>query len=412
MTVFRYTFKDTVRKKSFKISSAVIFIVILLIFALLSFFASPDGDDGSDSPEPLSGIGVYYIDEQGLVPGGADALAAWLAADVTPGDAAQLDAYRQQVADDGDLAIVQILPGGEADGGMPQMHIYVKNMMSSIPTDAIAEALSRQYTDNYLREQGVSDEVIARSNLSINYTTDFAVQYDLSGYIGGLVLVMLLFFCVYFYGYGVAMSVAMEKTSRVMETLIVSAKPSRILIGKVLAMGAAGLLQFAGILLTAALGYFIFLPDGFAFAGASFSTAAFSPAVILLIVLYFILGYVLYAVLNSVCGATVSKVEDLNTAMMPVMFIALISFYLAYFSALSGGGALTAVATYLPFTSPFLMPFLLLNGGVSAGAIAGSIVLLLAAIAVVLYVSIRIYSASVLHYGGKLKWKAAYKTKL
>lgn len=145
--------------------------------------------------------------------------------------------------------------------------------------------------------------------------------------------------------------------------------------------------------------------------GAPLSFAAFTPGVAALVVVYFILGYILYAVLNSVCGATVSKIEDLNTAMMPVMFVALISFYLAYFSAIAGGGALETVAMYLPFSSPFLMPFLLLNSEVPAGAVAGSITLLVAMIAVVLYLSVRIYSASVLHYGGRLKWKDAYRTK-
>lgn len=106
-----------------------------------------------------------------------------------------------------------------------------------------------------------------------------------------------------------------------------------------------------------------------------------------------------------------SKIEDLNTAMMPVMFVALISFYLAYFSAIAGSGAMETIAMYLPFSSPFLMPFLLLNSEVPAGAIIGSIALLVVMIAVVLFLSIRVYSASVLHYGGRLRWKDAYRTK-
>ena len=70
----------------------------------------------------------------------------------------------------------------------------------------------------------------------ISYTTVPAGKMDVTGYSLGIVLTLLMFFAVYFYGYGVAMSVASEKTSRVMETLVVSAKPSRIF-GKCVAMG-------------------------------------------------------------------------------------------------------------------------------------------------------------------------------
>ncbi len=416
MTVFRYTFQEAVRKKSFKVSSIVLLAAIVLIFVLIAAFSGTGADTEADAAPDAAGYRLYYIDEQSLIPGGADALSEALGAEVTQADAAQYEDLKRRISEDGDLALVQVTPDDGSTSwtlrqGMPMLRILTKDVMSGVPADAISDTLSRQYAANLMREAGVDEQIIAMSGVPLLSVTEIAGQMDLTGYVVGLILVMLLFFCVYFYGYGVAMSVANEKTSRVMETLVVSAKPSRILIGKVLAMGAVGLLQFLGILATAALCYTFILPEGAVLFGAPLSFAAFTPGVAALVVVYFILGYILYAVLNSVCGATVSKIEDLNTAMMPVMFVALISFYLAYFSAIAGGGALETVAMYLPFSSPFLMPFLLLNSEVPAGAVAGSITLLVAMIAVVLYLSVRIYSASVLHYGGRLKWKDAYRTK-
>lgn len=416
MTVFRYTFQEAVRKKSFKVSSIVLLAAIVLIFVLIAAFSGTGADTEADAAPDAAGYRLYYIDEQSLIPGGADALSEALGAEVTQADAAQYEDLKRRISEDGDLALVQVTPDDGSTSwtlrqGMPMLRILTKDVMSGVPADAISDTLSRQYAANLMREAGVDEQIIAMSGVPLLSVTEIAGQMDLTGYVVGLILVMLLFFCVYFYGYGVAMSVANEKTSRVMETLVVSARPSRILIGKVLAMGAVGLLQFLGILATAALCYTFILPEGAVLFGAPLSFAAFTPGVAALVVVYFILGYILYAVLNSVCGATVSKIEDLNTAMMPVMFVALISFYLAYFSAIAGGGALETVAMYLPFSSPFLMPFLLLNSEVPAGAVAGSITLLVAMIAVVLYLSVRIYSASVLHYGGRLKWKDAYRTK-
>lgn len=234
---------------------------------------------------------------------------------------------------------------------------------------------------------------------------------DVTGYILGLVVVFIMFFAVYYYGYGVAMSVASEKTSRVMETLVVSAKPSRILIGKCLAMGVLGLLQMAAIIVFAVICYTVFVPKNFNISGVAISFSSITPFNVLILMVYFILGYALYAVMNSVCGAAVSKVEDLNSAMMPVMFISLGSFYLGYFTAIAGGGssALAKLAMYLPFSAPFSVPFTLLTGGMKTGDLIISMGLLLIFIIVIATVSIRVYSASVLHYGNKLKMKELLK---
>ena len=118
--------------------------------------------------------------------------------------------------------------------------------------------------------------------------------------------------------------------------------------------------------------------------------------------------------MNSVCGASVSKIEDVQAAMMPVMLITMVSFYLGYFSSISssGNGLLQKIAIYIPFSSPFIVPFRLLNGDIPTGDIVISIIALVIAIALVLMISIKIYSASVLHYGDRLKlkdWKTLAK---
>ena len=73
--------------------------------------------------------------------------------------------------------------------------------------------------------------------------------------------------------------------------------------------------------------------------------------------------------MNSVCGATVSKIEDINSAMMPVVLISLASFYLGYMTSITASGSssmLQKLAIYLPFSSPFAVPFKLLNGDIPA----------------------------------------------
>ena len=92
----------------------------------------------------------------------------------------------------------------------------------------------------------------------------------------------------YYYGYGVAMSVASEKTSRVMETLVVSAKPSRILIGKCLAMGVLGLLQMVGIIAFALICYTAFVPSNFNIGGVPIDFSSITPFTLLILLVYFV----------------------------------------------------------------------------------------------------------------------------
>lgn len=405
-TVFAFTFKDAVRKKAFIIST-IITLSIVLIITLLPRFSSSSEEEGTVD---YGGYTFYYIDENNLIKGGSDALAAGLnGSTVIKGSAAQLDQYKEEINNNSGIFAVQITK----QNGLPHITIISKDFMTGVPYDYVAKILSNTYKANALREYGLDDQAIALSQTELDYTAEYTGEMNINGYIAGILLTALIFFAIYYYGYGVAMSIATEKTSRVMETLVVSAKPSRILIGKCLAMGLLGLLQFAGTIGFAALCINAFIPGDFTILGAPLSFDAFTTEAVVLLIVYFILGYALYAVMNAVCGALVSKIEDLNSALMPVMFLSLISFYIGYISAIAGSeGTLARIAVYLPFSSPFIIPFKLINGSYTASEIAVSIALLVISIVVVAYISIRIYSASVLNYGKRQKLAELYKTKL
>ena len=228
---------------------------------------------------------------------------------------------------------------------------------------------------------------------------------DLTGYTFGIIASMLMFFAVYFYGISVANSVATEKTSRVMETLIVSAKPSNILFGKCLATGAAGLTQMGGVILYGVILYNLLVPEGTTIFGMQLSFSGLNAVNLTITILYFLLGYALYSLLNAVCGATVSRIEDVSPALMPVSMISMLSFYLGYFTSLMGDGQgwLEWAARYVPFASPFGMPFRLINGSVTVGMCLISLGIILVAIVITAFISLSFYKAGVMHYGNRLK---------
>lgn len=413
--VIGFTFRDAVKKKSFIISSAILAVIVVLLCLAPRLIGALSKEEEKAAPEIAVEAAddrpyrCYVIDENGLLPGAIDALTAEIGNFAfVPGEPSKAAEYRAEIAVDSDVSLIIVREMGDK----PYLYITTKDFMTGISGSAVSRALSRQYVRNELAEFGFSEEALRVAQTELSYQADTAGTMNVSGYAMGIVLTMLIFFAVYFYGYGVAMSVANEKTSRVMETLIVSAKPSRILLGKCIAMGAVGLLQFGSLLALAVICFRLLVPDGQVLFGMLLSFEAFTLRSALLMIVYFILGYALYAVMNAACGATVSKIEDLNSAMMPVMFVALGAFYLGYMTTIMGGGGmLDKIAMYLPFSAPFSVPFKLLNGGVTDTDLVISIALLVVATVLISLLSMRLYSASVLHYGKKPKLRELYAGK-
>lgn len=417
MTIFGFTFRDAIKKKVFIISTIIILALILILSVLptlINHFSKEEGTEpsASEKHEKTGKSSVcYYIDEDDIIKNAIEVLSDnYKHIRFEKGTALKIDEYAEFIRHDGKISSILV---NKDSNGLVFVTITNKDFMSGIPTAAVIEVLSDKYIANMLEAQGIDKEIIEFTQMRLNYSENYIGNMDFSKYMLGLILTMLIFFAVYFYGYGVSMSVATEKTSRVMETLIVSAKPSRVLIGKCLGMGVVGLFQFTLILVFSGICYKIFIPSGFTLFGMPVYLSAFNTKSVVFILIYFILGYTLYAMMNAVSGAYVSKIEDLNSAMMPVMLIALLSFYISYFSIMeSGNSIIHKIAMYVPFCSPFIMPFKLLDNNLTALELFISIAALIIAIAIVTAVSIKIYSASVLNYGKKLKLKDLYNTKV
>ncbi len=410
--VFLFTYKTGARKKGFIIITVIMLVAILLLCSAPRVLLALTGGDVDSLTD-----GVFYtchiVDETGLF-NGADVKLYEQIPDtkfiISPSE--QVDVLRSEIEQNAKLSLIHI---EDRVDGAPSVTVYAKDFLNGVAakTDTVSSVLSSIYVERVMSDGGVPAELIEVSQTKLVCSLITEGGMTLSGYIVGIVLITLTFFAVYYYGYGVAASVASEKSSRVMETLVVSVKPSRILIGKVLGMGLLGLTQFGGVIIFALICWTLLIPADFVFMGESLSLAAFTPASALLILLFFILGYMLYAFMNAVSGASVDKIDDLNSAMMPVMIISMGAFYLSYFIAVTGTtyDYMIKLAMYLPFSAPFIMPFVLLNGEVALGEILLSLAILIATIIIVTALSIRIYTKSVMHYGKRMKIKEALKKK-
>lgn len=402
LTVFKFTFKEALRKKAFIITTIIGLVLIIgACFVPMVAEQVENADLFSDSEESKT---LYVLDNtDGAIPGVQDVLTQMFSGtSVEVASEDLISEYEDKIKKDSNNAMVIL----EMKDNAPHIVLMTKSFMSGLDVNTISEAISPLYISSVMKTQGVSDDMIAFSQSSITSEVKFMGSMDLSGYVVGIAILMIMFFSIYYYGYSVALSVASEKASRVMETLIVSTKPSHVLIGKCLGTGALGLTQLSAFLITAAIGYQLLVPDDFTVMGMPLSLSSFTAASAILVLLYFIFGFTLFAFLNAAAGALVDKMEDLGAAMMPVTMTSMVSFYIGYFVAIiDPGGLIGTIAFYLPLSSPFIVPFKLLNSDFSYTEAIISLAILIATAAVVVKVTAGFYTKSVLRYGKRLKFK-------
>ncbi len=405
LEVFKYTFKENIKKKSFIISTIVILVMVigsLLIPAIVTKVQSDD--ESSKKPEDKSI--VYLIDKTGFYENNLEQIQKELSEyQIMKESESNVESLKNDIKENGKnyLVVASLVEA------VPNFEYYTKQYDDGPSAEIINKVFKDIFSTSLLRQANVSEDVISRTlgDLKINVTE--LGQNKWVGYLLSIMISALLFMAVYFYGYGVSMSIASEKTSRVMELLVTSVKPSSILLGKTAGMGVLGIMQFVLIIIAGLVTYMLAFPSDFTIEGISFDLSSFTPFSIAMIIIYFILGYILYALMNAVVGATVSKAEDINSAMMPMTFITVISFYLPYSTFMNPDSTVARVASLIPFSSAFSVPSRLISTDVPGWEIAASLVLLIAAIVLIGMISIKMYSFAVLHYGDKLKLSKLYK---
>ena len=227
-----------------------------------------------------------------------------------------------------------------------------------------------------------------------------------TGYILAYVGILLIFMSIYMYGYGVATGVAEEKSSRIMEILVNAATPFQLMVGKVVGIGAAGLAQMAAyvvvgigaLLLQTPLQALLF---GSSSGGLNLDISGASVTMLLLLLVYFLLGFLLYATLFAATGALVKRQEELQNMVQPVMWLFLIGYLVSFVGFSNPDAAWVKVISYIPFWTPTTMLMRIGMGNVDWWEIALTVGLMLAAIYLCAVISARIYRFGVLMYGQK-----------
>lgn len=295
----------------------------------------------------------------------------------------------------------------------PTSYSYIVKTISMYDstTYVIDELMQTKYRLEELSKLGV-DPTNAQELLSVTIKNEVIPtgKDQMQTFFYTYVLCFALYMAILLYGQLVATNVASEKSSRAMELLITSAKPVNLMFGKVIGSGLAGLLQLVAVFGSS---YIFFNLNKEFWGGNDIINSIFNMPIEILLytVLFFVLGFFIYAFLYGAIGSLASKVEDVNTSVLPLTFLFIAAFMVVIFAMSSGSvdSTLMKICSFVPFTSPMAMFARIAMGEVSAFEIIISIVILFISTVVIGYISAKIYQIGVLLYGKPPKLKNIIK---
>ena len=394
--VTKFTMKDMLQRKSFIITTIIFLIMIVVGFNIPNFMKMLNKDSDVNK--------IEIIDSENVFEGTLESLK-----DLDTG-------YEIQILNEDYEKIKEKIENEEIDSAIivekQDENIKIKyivksaTMMSGVPENIIS-TLKTLYTNIQINKLVLTEEQLK----SITPNFEFALEQtdeEASGNVYAMMLLSLvLFYAIYFCAYQVSSSITTEKTSKIIETLVTSTSPKTIVLGKTLGIGIVGLLQMILLVGTALISAKTFLEPGIL--DSIIDVSKITPYLGIITIIYFIFGYFEYALLYALTGSTVSKPEDIQSANGPVAILAVIGFYLSYFTMMNPASELNVFASMFPISSPFCMPFRIMMGLAKPTDVIISIVILLITGIIIAKIAIKIYSNAILNYGTKMSFNDIVK---
>lgn len=399
--VLSHTYLSKLKTKSFIISTIIMMALILVLSNLSNLIDKFDSDEQEK-------VAVIDQTEGGL-----------------------FDSYKNAVADvNDDLSIISAQDEKEAEEMVSAEEIvgylliqkdktlgfkgtYKANQISdSAVSNDLLLALTQLKGQITAKELNLTEQQIAQLNTPPAFDTialqkNAKTEEDLNQ-ARGLVYVLLfvIYFGVLMYATMIAMEVATEKTSRVMEILISSVPPVTQMFAKI--MGVA-LLSLTQMILFFGVGYFSIkqnltgMDEGF-FSFFGFGSTDIST--IIYAIIFALLGYFLYATLAACLGSVVSKIEDVQQMISPMTMLVVIAFMIAMFGLGNPSASYITITSFIPFFTPMIMFLRVGMLEVPFWEIAISIAVLILTIVLLGIIGAKIYRGGVLMYGSSKSLKS------
>ncbi len=429
--VFSFNYKQNAKSASYIAVTAIVAVIIFALCILFSVLvAKPSDEDEEEAQEICAVETAYVLDLAGL---GELQFEEWIPE--------LKDAYY------GGLELIQVTDMTEEELSVKAavesdytVGIVVKQEENTVSVTAVVPSTS----DISLNEgQEIADLVVGaveQARLKTSGISEFKVEQIkkqtmisvskageqenvivyLVQYIAPAIFGLVLYFLLLLYGQNINQGVSVEKTSKLIETLLTSLHPYALLMGKVLAVVAVALQQFliwvAALVGGLAAGGFAanyLYPESESGLGVivdfmreNIGESAFSPVAVVLALITFCGGFLFYCVLSGMAGSMVSRPEEAANTQSIFTLPIVISWIVCYFATLMENEGILVVARNIPFTIPFCVPVDLLTGAIGIGQGLLSTAILLIFSVLIIMLSGRIYKGLVLYTGEKITLKS------
>lgn len=396
--IFNQSFMTKLKTKSFIITSVIMVAAIFLMANLptiIDTFKNMDGEEGGDI--------VYIADESGSL---YEPLQQQLAAQEADFEIERtedsVEVLTEKVENDEieRFVVLSLDEQGTINAS------YTSESASEMEKPMIfQEALQSLQTTLKANQLQLSADEVSQLFSPIEFEQNAVspsskTEEELSSARGLVyVLIFVIYFAVFAYSMMIATEVATEKSSRVMEILISSVSPVKHMFAKITGIGTLGLLQMALFGLT---GYFALKSSGSNMTEGFFSVFGFSnisPSTIVYAIVYFLLGYFLYATLAALLGSLVSRTEDVQQLLAPLSFLIIIAAFIAFSGLGNPEAAYVTYTSYFPFFTPMVMFLRVGMLDLPIWEPILSIVILLATIFLLGWFGAKVYKGGVLMYG-------------
>ncbi|HEU4514407.1 MAG TPA: ABC transporter permease, partial [Nocardioidaceae bacterium] len=287
---------------------------------------------------------------------------------------------------------------GDATAGLVDDTLFTSSQADGTFPVLVAQAVVALETSTRLSEAGLTPVQVARvqdvqppEQVPVSQVAD-------EGRAGvGFAVGIVLYLALAFAGSAISTTVAMEKSTRISEVLLAVLRPSQALVGTVLAVGAVTLLQL--IVLAVPTAVAVRLTD-------AIGLPAVATGDLALALVWFVLGFALYAFLFAASAALVDKITEANSATLPVMTVLIVAYLLSVtMVAADPSSVVSVVASIFPLTAPVSMPIRWASGDVPVYQLVAAMVLTALTAVVLVRLAAAIYSRALLITGRRARWR-------
>ena len=385
---------ERARSKAYLITTALTILIVLGLILIPTIF-------GSDTEEAAVGSVGEGNDE-------IIATAVQLGnANDEPGDPPTI-AIETVEFSDRDEAIVA-LEQGEVDAVLVDGEELIVESTSGFSGDSLSEGLQRAagtvQIQTIIEEQGqeAADiiEILTSDPLELTPLSGGDAEDGETRTVVAYFGLLLLYVAVLLYGTWILTGVTEEKSNRVVEVLLSSIRPWQILGGKILGIGALAMVQLLGTVVVAVVALRI---------TGAFDVPPIETTAVLNLLLWFVIGFLIYAVLFGAAGSLVSRMEEANTIAMPMSMAAVIGFFVSIATLNDPDGTVALIGTFVPLTAPFVVPVRAALDAIPVWQYVAALVVSIVSIVILTRIAGRIYAGGLLRFGSRVKLREAWRS--